>query len=125
VLEGEDFSVDLLGGVRGVWTDTKLTFTFAAGGTSSGDRDESWIDPIIGVRGLWDLDDRWSVTGYGDAGAGASDYTFQLYGALNVQMTELLRLSGGYRYYDVKYENDGFLYDIVQDGILLGASFDF
>jgi hypothetical protein len=119
------FSLDVLGGVRGVWTDTKLTFTFTSGSALSGDQDESWWDPIFGVRGLWDLSERWSLTGYGDVGGGGSDYTYQIYGAASFQMSEHWRLSGGYRYYDVKYEDEGFLYEVAQDGILVGVSVGF
>jgi hypothetical protein len=122
---GDRFSLDVLGGIRGVWVDTKLTLTPTSGAPIAGDRDESWWDPVFGIRALADLSARWSLTGYGDVGGGGSDYTYQLYGAVNLQISEHWRLSGGYRYYSVKYEDEGYLYEVAQDGLLLGVTLGF
>ena len=42
------------------------------------------------------------------------------YANLRYQWTPTFATTVGYRYLDVDYSNDGFVYDVSQDGILMG-----
>ena len=116
-----------LAGARWWSVDTSLSFNPGdlPGRTVEGS--DSWVDPIVGLRGRYDLDDRWFVTGWGIAGGfgAGSDSMADLFGAVGYNFTE--RTSGvlGYRWLSVDRETDDFLYDVTMDGIMAGLTFGF
>lgn len=117
-------SIDALGGVRATWAENDLTVGTIIGGVRDGEADEVWGDGYIGARGALSLTDHWSLGAYADVGAGYSDYTWQAYGVINYALGSI-ELSGGYRVYADNYDDDGYLYDIVESGVILGATFSY
>lgn len=89
---------------------------------------EDWIDPIVGVKGLSSLgDSKFFVSGglsIGGFGAG-SDFMWDANVNLGYQWTDAISTLIGYRYLDVDYEKDEFLYDVAQHGPVLGLSWRF
>jgi hypothetical protein len=71
---------------------------------------ESWIDPVVGLRGSINLASGFFATAYADVGSGASDLTWQIYGGI------------GYRHISVDYENDGFIWDVEMSGPIIGLT---
>jgi len=73
------------------------------------------------------LSDKWSLTGYGDIGGFGvgSDFTYDLYAAANYNFNPNISMVLGYRYLSVDYDDNGFLYDISQNGPVIGAQFRF
>jgi hypothetical protein len=123
----EDYGTyfDVIAGIRYTYTKTDITVNFTAGGSASGREEENWGDAFVGVRGGYQFAQRWAVSGYGDIGAGWSDYTWQTYVGIDYQWNEWLKLSGGYRYYRDDYDNDGYSYNISQSGPLASVTLDF
>jgi hypothetical protein len=123
--------LELLAGARGTWTENKLALNFTPDrlplSTSLiGDKSVAWADGFGGVRAKYEFNDHWSITAYGDGGAGASEYTYQAFATVNYDLNHNWSVSGGYRYYRDKYSNaQGFLYDVAQQGWLLGGTYDF
>jgi len=97
----------------------------------SAGRNESWIDPVIGVVTQLPLNERWSLGLRGDlAGFGiGSDLTWQVMATVHWKASDKLDVVGGYRYQDADYENGSgaslFKYDMVTSGPGLGVSFKF
>lgn len=121
-----NYWIDGIAGFRYTWTKTDLSFNLASGGALTGGEDENWLDGFVGIRGLVDLDEKWSLTGYGDVGGGGSNYTWQAYAGVNYELNPNAILFGGYRAYKDEYENDdGYLYSILQRGPIFGATFWF
>ncbi len=103
--------------------------------TRSVDDNQSWTDPIIGLRTIWSLGDRFGITLAGDVGGtstssqyswqtfGVAGYLFSLFGQNNA------RLLAGYRALHQKYEDgsggDEFEWDVTMHGPLLGLSINF
>ena len=93
--------------------------------------DESWIDPIIGLRFAGPISERWSYGVLGDIGGFGvgSEFTWQLTGTLSFRMTEHSLFTFGYRYLDFDYEDgkgrDSFKFDVAQHGPALGFRFEF
>jgi len=89
---------------------------------------ESWVDPMIGIRGTTALGGSnffvSGILGAGGFGVG-SDHFYDASLHLGYQWSKLLGTTLGYRLFDVKYEDGSFLYDVRQDGWLLGISFAF
>lgn len=77
-------AVDPYLGGRLFSVDTEITFTGLRGVDREADKGQSWVDPILGLRTIWDLDHRWSVLIQADVGGFgvSSDLTWQTIGLL-------------------------------------------
>jgi hypothetical protein len=124
-------TLDLMAGAR-IWSvDNDIEAALSAGGPPlaefSGSDGSVWVDPIIGVKGRYDITPSWFLTGWGMIGGfgAGSDLTWDALGAVGYQWNERLSLVAGYRALGVDYEDDGFVYDVVQHGPILGAVFRF
>jgi len=128
VAEGSNgSSLDLLAGARINWTDNDVRLMRADGSQVKANDDAFWVDPVIGARLVGQLSPRWAVTGYGDVGGlgVSSDLTWQAVATINYRFTERVAVSAGYRHYAIDYDHDGFVFDVVQSGPLMGVAITF
>jgi hypothetical protein len=113
--------LDVVAGAR-VWSvDTEITITGAsplAGTYSDG---ATWVDGLVGVRARHDFNENWYFTGWGLVGAGEADIDWDVAGGLGYQFNDTWSAVAGYRALGVDYSNDGFLFDVVQQGPILGV----
>jgi hypothetical protein len=86
---------------------------------------DTWTDGIFGVKGQYKLDPKWSLTGWGLIGGGASDITWDLYGALTYAVRPGFDLSVGFRGLKIDYSTDDFTWDVLQYGPVVNATFQF
>lgn len=120
--------LDFLAGFRywSVETSLALSSGLLPGREVSSRKD--WFDPLIGVKGNTGLgDSNFFVSGtimIGGFGAG-SDFMWDASIHLGYQWGKMFSTTIGYRYLDVDFEKDGFLYDISQSGPVLGLSWRF
>ena len=120
--------VDLIGGIRYWSIDSELSLNagLLPGRTIS--NREDWFDPIIGFKGLSPLgDSKFFVSGgfvIGGFNVG-SEFMWDANVNLGYQWTESIATTVGYRYLDVDYSHGDFLYDVAQQGLLLGLSWRF
>jgi hypothetical protein len=131
VFRREQAVVDVLAGGRYWNIDSELRFGSGQGGPLDGRKvthDESWIDPMLAVKGRTPLgDSRFYVQGgasVGGFGVG-SDLFYDLNGAIGYQWTPSIGTAVGYRLFDVDYEDGGFLYDARQQGWQVGLTWAF
>ena len=90
--------------------------------------DESWVDPIIGMRWTNQLSDNWDLLLRGDVGGFgiASDFTWSATATALYSFSDRFVLELGYRALDVDYDNGNasdqgfFAYDTTTHGPLLG-----
>jgi opacity protein-like surface antigen len=111
-------------------TDLDLVATtgpLLPGGTRRLSESESWWDPVIGMRVIVPLAGRWSFVGYADLGGFGmgSDITYQTIAGVNWQWSPTITAKAGYRYFYQDYENDGFVWDMVAQGLYLGLGIRF
>ena len=130
LLNSDRAVVDAFLGARYWKVDTQLEFGGGLG-LLAGQivrNEENWIDPMIGVRARTSLGDTKffvsGILGAGGFGVG-SDMFYDASVHLGYQFTKTIGASLGYRLIDVNYEDGAFLYDVRQDGWLLGVSFAF
>jgi hypothetical protein len=125
LVEEEQYSIDLVGGVRYAKVSPDLTLFVRDAAVRRANPDESWFDPVIGARTKVQLSPRWSVAAYGDVGGFgvSSDLTWQALATASYAFNEQWAVSAGWRHYAVDYEEDGFVYDIAQNGPILGVTF--
>lgn len=126
LFEGEGGSFDVLAGGRLWWVNNDLDFDGAAINVSANDS-ETWVDPIVGVRGRVNLSPDFFFTGWGMIGGFgvASEFFWDAMGGLGYQVSDSFDLVAGYRGLSVDYKNDGFVLDVVEHGPILGAVFRF
>ena len=117
-------SIDLIGGARFNWAENDVRLTRPDDTEARGVNDESWFDPIVGVRAMTRLSPRWSLTGYADVGGFgvSSDLTWQALATADYRLNDRFSLVVGYRYYAIDYSDDGFVFDIAQHGPVIGAA---
>ncbi|MFS2176880.1 hypothetical protein ACCC98_13100 [Rhizobium pisi] len=125
VLEDQSGHLDVVGGVR-VWSvDTDISFN---GGILDGiERSDSatWVDGMAGVRGNYFFTPEVYLTGWGLIGAGGADVDWDVALALGYKFTDTISAVAGYRALGVNYDNDGFVFDVVEQGPILGIAFHF
>lgn len=124
-------TLDLMAGAR-IWSvDNDIAISLTAGGAPiaglSGSDGSTWVDPMLGIRGRFDMTRSWYLTGWGMVGGfgAGSDITWDVLGGVGYQWNDWLSTVVGYRALGVDYEDDGFVYDVVQHGPAVGVVFRF
>jgi hypothetical protein len=116
--------VDLFGGLRYYNIDARLDLLPGALAARSASGSENWADAIVGARWRGKLSDRWSVSLYGDVGAGGSNGTWQALASIGYHF-QWGAIVGGWRHLYVDYDKDSLKIDAALSGPFLGASFRF
>ena len=126
--EQERAFLDVIGGIRYWSVDSELSLSAGLIGQREITNKEDWFDPIIGLKGLMPIgESKFFVSGafvLGGFGVG-SDLMWDVNINLGYQWTKGFSTTLGYRYLDVDYEDGDFLYDVAQDGLVLGLSWRF
>jgi opacity protein-like surface antigen len=120
--------VDVYGGAR--YFDTKVEFKIGTAnlGEASFSKSLSWTDAIIGLRGGYFINDRWSLHGFADYGGfdGADDQSWELYGGANYAFTDHWAATLGYLYVSIqKKVTDRAALDIDIQGPVIGVTYLF
>ena len=119
--------LDVLAGGRLWQLDADLTLTGPRGGEVSASGSQTWIDPLIGVAGSVGLGNGFGLYAEADVGGFGvgADIDWQVQGALQYKFNDWLTLEAGYRYLDVDYDNDGFVWDVRMQGPVIGVKLRF
>lgn len=108
---------------------------FGISARRTAEQSEHWVDPMLGLRTIWNLGERWSLVAAGDIGGistsdqysaeawGLVGYRFGLFGKGNAD------LFAGYRVLKQKYEDgsgrDRFDWDVTIHGPIAGLKITF
>jgi hypothetical protein len=125
VLKTEGGSIDLMGGAR-IWhVKTHLTFQPRIRPLVDVEGSKTWLDPVIGARGIVNLSPRVFLNGKFDVGGFGinADFTGQVFGGVGYQLRPRVALLGGYRYLRVDYVKNDFVFKTALSGITVGAKF--
>jgi hypothetical protein len=123
-------------GARYTYLDLKLDFKGRfRDRVNDVSENKSWVEPLLGVRTIWDLSERWAVTLAGDIGGvafgsdfawdalGLIGYRFNLFGDKNA------RVLAGYRALSQDYTDGSgrnkFKWDVTLHGPILGLDIGF
>ncbi|GAB4066837.1 hypothetical protein GCM10028812_16880 [Ancylobacter sonchi] len=125
VLQGPGGNLDVVGGMR-VWhVSTDIDFHGQSLDGRRGRDSATWVDGLAGLKGRYDLTDKLYLTGWGLVGAGGADLDWDVGGGVGYAFNERLSLMVGYRALGVDYSQDGFLFDVVEQGPMLGTVLKF
>lgn len=120
--------LDLMAGLRYWSVDASLDFGAGILPGAESSNKENWVDPLIGFKGLILLgQSRFFLSGSLVAGGFkvGSNFMWDMMANLGYQWTDGFSTTIGYRYMKVDYDGDDFLYDVSQDGPVLGVSWRF
>lgn len=136
-IDSDQATLDVMAGGR-YWhvnNDVNVKATVVSSGAAditlsrelSGSDGASWVDPMVGAKMRINTSMPIYFTGWGMAGGFgvASDFSWDVMGGVGYQWTDHFATVVAYRALGVDYENDGFVYDVVQQGVALGAVFNF
>ncbi|MDF2811909.1 MAG: hypothetical protein K0S56_2940 [Microvirga sp.] len=77
------------------------------------------------MRRTYFLPDRVYLTGWGNVGAGRAKLDWDVAAAVGYQIKDSLSAIAGYCALGVDYSHDGFVFDVVQKGPILGLAYHF
>jgi hypothetical protein len=123
VYSSKNAIINIVGGLRYWQVETHLTLSSGSPEQVSIHNSESWIDPVLGVDTKFRLGDSpFYLSGlFGAGGAsGGSDGFYDLSGHIGYQIFDTVLASAGYRVFDVDYQQDAFVYDVKQQGWVIG-----
>jgi hypothetical protein len=128
LIEQDRTFLDGMAGLRYWSVDSSLKLGAGILPTREISNREDWVDPIIGLKGRMPLGgSKFFVSGalvLGGLGVG-SDFMWDAMINLGYQWTAMFSTTVGYRYLDVDYDEGDFVYDVYQDGLVLGLSWRF
>jgi len=138
-VDSEQVTLDLMAGARYWHIDNDITARVTLTGTVkgvdpvqvgkdlSGTDGASWIDPMVGVKSRIDTTTPVYFTGWGMIGGFGvgSDFNWDVMGGVGYQWTDRFATVLGYRALGVDYEDDGFVFDVIQQGVAFGGVINF
>ncbi|MDC7741219.1 DUF481 domain-containing protein [Rhizobium binxianense] len=125
VLEDQTGNLDIVGGIK-VWSvDTDISFNGGVFGGREASDSATWVDGVVGVRGNYFFTPEIYLTGWGLVGAGGADVDWDVALGLGYKFNDTFSAVAGYRALGVDYDNDGFVFDVVQQGPIVGVAIRF
>lgn len=130
-----DGFLDYFAGVR--WwdndIDVTLDFTIRPENNFSKEIESDWVDPVVGVRWIKNIDDKWMFLAQADVGGFglASDFTSSVQSGVMYKISDLMTLDLKYKATWVDFEEGAkgqqgyFGYDTVTHGTVIGLAFNF
>jgi opacity protein-like surface antigen len=117
------------GGLRvvDIETDIRLAGGGPLGGTFDARMDDTWIDPLIGLRGRVTLTDKVSLGGFasiGGFGVG-SDLSFDIFGGVEYAFSKRFSANAGFRYLSFDYDGGDADLDLEMYGPVVGVTLRF
>jgi len=127
VVDEPKLGVDLLVGTRilGLWVDTDFKGQGPLGLSRGSSDSATIVDGLVGVRADVELGDGFSLFGYADIGAGNSDLTWQVIGAVEYSFSNSVSGAIGYRYLGYDFGGHAPLDDLALYGPILGVTIRF
>ncbi|MES2438084.1 MAG: hypothetical protein V4584_03410 [Verrucomicrobiota bacterium] len=89
--------------------------------------ERDWLDPIVGVRAQWNINERFYLAGKSDVGGFGvgSDLAWTLQASLGYNFTHNVSAELGYRYLHTDYTDGAFKYDVAQAGLFTSLNIRF
>lgn len=113
-LSDEALALDAFGGFR-VWS-LEATANFRVLPTAS--RSTTFVDPIMGLRGTYEITPDWFVSGIGEIGGFGvgSDFQWEVVGRLGYRFNDTIAVAAGYRHLALEVDRKGLAMDVAMTG---------
>jgi len=126
-IQQDAYNFDLIAGVRYTNMDNTIS---VSNGLNLVDGSKDWLDPLIGVRWIWNFAEGWFFIARGDIGGFGvgSDFSWQALGLFEWKPFKYASFLAGYRAIGMDYEDgsgiDYFNYDATIHGPVIGINFN-
>lgn len=89
--------------------------------------DLDWVDPIVGFRAQWNINEKWYLAGKSDIGGFGvgSELAWTLQATVGYSLTRNSSIELGYRYLYTDYDDDSVLYDVTEAGLYMSFNYKF
>ncbi len=89
--------------------------------------DLDWVDPIVGFRAQWNINEKWFLAGKSDIGGFGvgSELAWTLQATVGYCINPCSSIELGYRYLHTDYDDDSVLYDVAEAGIYMSCNYKF
>jgi hypothetical protein len=89
--------------------------------------DLDWVDPIVGFRAQWNINEKWYLAGKSDIGGFGvgSELAWTLQATVGYKLNERNSVEFGYRYFHTDYDNDSVHYDVAEAGLYMSYNITF
>lgn len=127
LIYGDGGNLDVMAGAR-VWSvSNDLDFHGGFLDGRSVDQTETWVDPVVGLKGRLDIGGGFYLTSWGFVGGFgvASKFMWDFMAGVGYELSDSAAVVLAYRALAVDYHNEGFVYDVTQQGPMLGVVFRF
>ncbi|ASQ06403.1 hypothetical protein GOB13_14875 [Sinorhizobium meliloti] len=125
VLDGPDGHLDVVGGIK-LWSvETTISLSGGLLGPREASDSATWVDGVVGLRGKYSFIPEIYLTGWGLVGSGGADIDWDVALGIGYDFNDRVSAIAGYRALGVDYSDDGFLFDTVQQGPILGLAIKF
>jgi opacity protein-like surface antigen len=128
----QDIRFDFLAGIRYIGLDSNVTLNASTPlPVTIPSRDFSYkkdlVDPIVGIKGRFELGKGWFIPYYFDAGGFGinNEWSWQAYGGVGYHFSKLFSMNLGYRHLQYYFDNNKLLKDVYMSGPQLGFVFRF
>lgn len=118
------WSIDVLAGAR-LWAMDNTLGLRVAGINVDYGKSKAWVDGVAGGRVKVNLTDRLFLSVIGLIGGLSSKIEWDVYGGLGYAFNNSWNAFAGYRVLHVNYESGNFLYNVTQQGPVLGVTYKF
>lgn len=114
-------------GIRLYNSDTKVELLRNVGPNVEGSGADFWADPMVGVRGRFDVTPNVFVSGWAYAGGFGlgSDFASDLFGGAGYSFTDHISVNVGYRFLSVDRDTSDFEFDARMHGPFAGLIVSF
>lgn len=125
IIQNERGHLDLVAGARVWYASSKVSFSGGRLDGVKGSDSATWIDAMAGLRGKYSLTENVYLSGWGLIGAGQANLDWDVAGTIGYQFNDRISAAAGYRALGVDYRKNGFVFDVVQHGPILGVTIRF
>lgn len=125
VLEDSKGRLDVVGGARVWWVDTKISFSGGILDGRSRSDEATWVDGVAGFRGTYSITPQVYLTGWAMIGAGGADIDWDVLAGIGYNFNNRISAVAGYRALGVNYSDNSLIYDVIEHGPILGVAIRF
>lgn len=124
IVDSANFTLDGLVGLRGFSVNNKIQVQILPVALNYA-KSQSWVDGVVGAKMRYNFTPNLYATAIGFVGGLSSKFEWDAFAGVGYQISDKWNAFAGYRALKVDYRRGNFVYNALQQGPILGASYKF